>query len=158
MFTSAAYFNDSRCKAGGVCATDPLRFTCQLKEVALLRVVLPTGHHESVSIGDTAADVKLPFGFTAEDLDIDDGENSVRNISLTLSVVNASLLACGEIKCDNDNRGKNLIVVMARCPSQGKLYKGTGTCYIAPTDSQYAVKCIWCQGLTISGPLVLLWW
>jgi hypothetical protein len=130
VFTSTAYFNNSRCAAGGVCATDPLLFTCQLNGVALLRVVLPTGYHESMSIGDTADDVVLPSGFTAELLNIYyDDKNSARNISLTLSVVNATLLACGKIRCENEDMGE--IVVKAGCPLLGKLlrtYKGTGTC------------------------------
>lgn len=79
--------------------TDPLLFTCELHEVAYLQVVLPTGDREFVSLGDTAADVVLPTGFTPVSLDIAELDFHRRNISLTLSIANASLLDGGEIIC-----------------------------------------------------------
>ena len=115
---SLAHFNDTRCTAGGVCATDPLLFTCELNEIILLKVVLPTGDHESISLGDTAASVALPAGFTAVALTIHVLEinESERNISLTLSIASASLLNCSVITCD-DTQGNEMV---AGCPVRGK--------------------------------------
>ena len=112
-----AHFNDSRCTAGGVCATDALFFTCELNEVALLRVVLPSGDQEHISLGDTAADVNLPAGVTAVFLSIIETNATTRNISLTLYISNASILDCGEIECDDTT---DRSVVMAGCPVHGK--------------------------------------
>ena len=113
-----AHFNDSRCTSGSVCATDPLIFTCELNGVILLRVILPTGYQEVLSLEDTAADVGgLPAGFSAESLYITEINDDIRNISLTLSIANASLLNCGEIICDDTTQTN---VVMAGCPVHGK--------------------------------------
>ena len=109
-----ASFNDSRCTTGAVCSTDSLLFTCELREVMLLRVVLPTGCGEHFTYGLTVANAVLPAGFTAESLEINEVYGSLRNISLTLSIANASLLDGGEIICDDTterNRAK------AGCPS-----------------------------------------
>ena len=111
-----AFFNDSRCVACGVCPTDPLLFTCELKGVFILRVVLPTGDRETTSLGDTAASVALPAGFTAESLSIEEIDGNVRNYSLTLSVATASLLDGGEILCDDTFWN----VVRAGCPLHSK--------------------------------------
>ena len=112
-----AHFNDSRCVAGGVCPTDPLLFTCGLKEVSLLRVVLPTGDHEYISLGDSAASVLgLPAGLTAESICISEVDEVTRNIFLALSIANASLLEGGEIKCYDSLQNR----VMAGCPLQSK--------------------------------------
>ena len=116
--SSVAYFNDSRCAAGGVCPTDPLLFTCELNGVFLLRVKLPTGDQEVTSVGDTATDVVLPTGFTAKVLNIRVDEMK-RNFFLTLSIANASLLNGGEMICDDTNL-KDIVVVMAGCPLLGK--------------------------------------
>ena len=113
--SSVASFNDSRCSADGVCSTDPLLFTCELKEVRLLRVILPTGDQEIISLGDSAADVALPGGFQAVFLNVSPIDDAIRNIFLTLSIANASLLRGGEITCDNTVEG-----VMAGCPLVGK--------------------------------------
>ena len=113
-----AHFNDLRCTSGSVCATDPLLFTCELNGVILLRVVLPTGDYEHISLGDTAADVHLlPAGFSAESLHITKINDDIKNISLTLSIANASLLNCSEIICDDTTQTN---VVMAGCPVHGK--------------------------------------
>ena len=112
-----AYFNDSRCTAGGVCATDPLFFTCKLNEIAVLQVVFPTGEAEFISLGDTAVHVAFPAGVTAVVLNITETSADRRNIALTLYITNASILDCGEIRCD-DTTGKS--VVMAGCPVRGK--------------------------------------
>ena len=98
--------------------TDPLLFACELHEVVLLQVVLPTGDVEYISIGDTAADVALPAGFTAVSLDILQLNSSTRNIFLTLSIANASLLDGGEIRCYDSTRKK---AVMAGCRIDCKL-------------------------------------
>ena len=113
-----AYFNDSRCADCGVYATDPLLFTCELYEVILLQVMLPSGVQESMSVGDTAADVALSVGFTAVSLNITEIDDLKRNISLTLSIANASLLTGGEIRC-GDTTSKN--VARARCSLHSKL-------------------------------------
>ena len=63
--------------------------------------MLPTGDQEIISLGDTAADVDLPPGFTAESLDITVIDGSTRNFNLTLSISSASLLGGGEIICDD---------------------------------------------------------
>ena len=116
--SSVASFNDSRCSAEGVCSTDPLLFTCELKDVRLLRVILPTGDQEIISLGDSAADVMLPGGIQAVFLNISQIDDTIRNISLTLSIANASLLSGGEITCDNTVVGH--IKVMTGCPLVGK--------------------------------------
>ena len=111
-----ASFNDSRCVAGGVCSTDPLLFTCGLIGVPFIRVTLPTGYFEYISLGDTLASINLPAGLTAEFLNITEINKSKRNIVLTLSIASASLLEGGELRCD-DTVGN---VVMAGCPLRGK--------------------------------------
>ena len=113
-----AYFNDSRCAAGGVCSTDPLLFTCELNEVFILRVVLPHGDQEVISLGDTAASVALPVGFTAEALNITNIDENKRKFSLTLYITNASLLNDGQMRCDNAS--PEIVTVMAGCPLLGK--------------------------------------
>ena len=98
---AVARFTNESCATGGVRPTDPLLFTCELYEAVLLRVILPSGDQEIISLGDTAPDVVLPSGFTAVSLDITEIDNSRRNFNLTLSIANASLLNGGEITCDN---------------------------------------------------------
>ena len=78
-----ASFSDVRCAAGGVCPNDPLVFTCEVYDVFVLQVILPTGLHETVSLGDTASDVALPAGFTADSLVIREIDDFGRNITLT---------------------------------------------------------------------------
>ena len=114
--SSMASFNDSRCVAGGVCLTDPLLFTCELNEVLLLRIVLPNGVQEVSGVGDTADMISLPAGFTAEIFNITT-KIGKHDISLTLSIANASLLDGGELRCD-DTTSTN--TVMARCPLLSK--------------------------------------
>ena len=109
-----AFFNDSGCAGGGVCSSDPLLFTCELKKVALLQVLLPNGERDVMSLGDKPTDVNLPDGFEAASLYISPIADSTRNISLALSVANASLLDGGKIRCDNTTGGSN--IVMAGCP------------------------------------------
>ena len=99
--TSVANFTNEACKTGGVKPSDPLFFTCEVNGVILLRVILPTGDQETISVGDTAADVALPPGFTAESLNITEVDASKRNFTLTLSVDRASRLGGGEIICDD---------------------------------------------------------
>ena len=98
--------------------TAPLLFTSELHEVAYLQVVLPTGDRDFVSHGDTDADVVLPTGFTAVSLDIVELDFYRRNISLTLSIANTSLLDGGEIIC---REWRNFKVVIAGCPISSRL-------------------------------------
>ena len=111
-------FNDSRCASSGVCSTETLFFTCNLNEVVLLRVVFPTGDQEIISVGDSTADVVLPAGFIALFLDIIEINSYRRNITLTLSVANASLLEASNITCDDTTQTRK---TMAGCPLRSKL-------------------------------------
>ena len=116
-----ASFNDERCKNGCVYPTDPLLFTCELSNILGLRVILPNGFQEIISLGDTvdiSKNVALPDGFIAMSLNIMSVKDKTEiNVSLTLSIINASLLDGGEITCD-DTTPSNM--VMARCPVCGK--------------------------------------
>ena len=98
-----------------MCPNDPLVFTCEVNDAQLLRVILPTGEHESVSIGDSANDIALPAGFTADSLVITPVDDFTRDISLTLSIEKASLLNGGQITCDN-----TVTKAMAGCPLAGE--------------------------------------
>ena len=112
-----ASFSNEECETGGVKPSQPLLFTCEICEVLLLRVTLPTGDQEIISVGDAAADVALPTGFTAVSLSITIIDESTRNFKLTLSIESASLLNGGEIKCDNTT---SMNEAKAKCPI-GKL-------------------------------------
>ena len=87
-----ARFINAACATGGVNPTDPLLFTCAIYGAVLLRVVLPSGDREIISIGDTAADITLPTGFTAVSLNITEIDDSRRNFNITISIANAFLL------------------------------------------------------------------
>ena len=100
-YSSVAWFNDSRCVAGGVCPNDPLLFTCQLKDIIALRIVLPSGIEEVVSLSDTPTDVNLPAGFTVASSVVSDVNENSKMYKLTISIANASLLDGGEIICDD---------------------------------------------------------
>ena len=116
--TAIANFSNEACTTGGVKPYEPLLFTCVVYGAALLRVVLPTGDQEIISIGDTPADVALPAGFTAESLDITEIDGFTRNFNLTFSIDSASLLNGSEIKCD-DTTSRN--EAKAKCPIIGEL-------------------------------------
>ena len=116
--TAVANFLNEACATGGVEPSDPLLFTCEVNGVVLLRVVLPTGDQEIISLGDTVIDVDLPPGFTAESLDITVIDGSTRNFNLTLSIDSASLLGGGEIMCDDTTPSNK---ANATCPITGKL-------------------------------------
>ena len=112
-----ANFSDARCTAGGVCPSDPLIFTCEVNDTFGLRVTLPTGKREIISIGDTTDHVALPAGFTADSLVIITLNNyTSRNFSLTLSIENASLLNGGQISCDDITQN----MAKAGCPLAGE--------------------------------------
>ena len=119
--SSLASFNDSRCTNSCVKSTDPLFLTCELSDIAGLRVILPNGVQEIISIGDNVDNpesIVLPDGFIAVTLNIMSVMDiSERNVSLTLSIANAFLLDGGEIICD-DTTPRNM--VMAGCPVCGK--------------------------------------
>ena len=104
--------------AGGVCPNDPLLFTCQLKDIIALRIVLPSGIQEVVSLSNTPTDVNLPAGFTVASLGVSDVNGNSILYKLTISIANASLLDGGEIICDDITQRK---VAVARCPLVGKL-------------------------------------
>ena len=112
-----ANFVNEECVTSGVEASDPLLFTCKIYVTSLLRVVLPTGDQEIISVGDTVADVDLPTGFTAVSLYIREIDDSRRNFHLNISIANASLLNDGNITCDDTTPSKR---AMAGCPI-GKL-------------------------------------
>jgi hypothetical protein len=112
--SAVASFSDARCTAGGVCPNDPLVFTCEVNNAVSLRVILPTGYREHVSVGDTTNNVALPAGFKADSLVITPIDDFRRNFTLTLSIENASLLNGGLIRCyEYGNRA------MAGCPLAG---------------------------------------
>ena len=112
-----ASFTNEACVTDGVNPTDPLLFTCEVHGAILLRIVLPTGDQEIVSVGDTADDVSLPTGFTAVSLNITEIDESTRNFYISISIANASLLRGSEITCD-DTTSRN--AEKAGCPI-GKL-------------------------------------
>ena len=91
---------------------------CEVNEILSLRVTLPTGDTDTVTLGDTKDDLNLPNGFTVNSLVIGGTAVSTRNFTLTLSIRNASILNDGSITCDDTtviNR------VMAGCPLLGEL-------------------------------------
>ena len=116
--TAVANFLNEACTTGGVEPSDRLLFTCEVYGVVLLRVVLPTGDQEVISVGDTAADVDLPTGFTVESLNITEIDDSTRNFNLTLSIDSTSLLGGGGIICDDTTASNE---ANDTCPIIGKL-------------------------------------
>ena len=86
--------------------SDPLLFICEIYAAVLLRLVLPTGDQEIISIGDTAADIALPPGFTAVSLDVTEIDDFTRNFHLTLSIASSSRLEGGNITCDDTTTRK----------------------------------------------------
>ena len=119
---AVATFLNETCVTGGVKPSDPLLFTCEINRSVLLRVVLPTGDQEIISVGDTVADVLISSGFTAVSLNITEIDDSRRNFKLTLSIANASLLGGGDIMCDNTTS-----LAKAGCPI-GKLHQTVRCC------------------------------
>ena len=95
-------------------STDPVFFTCELIHGFFLRVEFPNGAQESISIGYPT--VVLPAGFKVLSLHIVEINETTRNIFLTFSIANASLLDGGEIVCNDHWNNK----VMAGCQVCGK--------------------------------------
>ena len=122
--SAVAYFTNEACVTGGVRPSDPLLFTCKVYGIVILRVVLPTGDQEIISLGDAADDVALPTGFTAVSLDITEIDDSTRDFNLTLSIDSASRLEGGNITCDDTTPKK---VATAKCPT-GKPLNLSQTC------------------------------
>ena len=116
--TAVANFSSKACTTGGVKPSEHLLFTCEVYGAALLRVVIPTGDQEILSIGDTVTDVALPAGFTAVSFTITEIDESTRNFILTLSIDSAALLNDSEIKCDDTTSRKE---AKAKCPIIGEL-------------------------------------
>ena len=117
---SMASFNDTRCTVEDKCVylTDPLFFTCELNNVIALRVVFSNDHKEVFSVGNAKPDsINLPDGIFVMSLIISEIDESARNISLTLSISNASLLDGGIIICDDTTPHNKLI---AGCQVCGK--------------------------------------
>ena len=136
---AVASFSDDRCKTDGVCPSDPLTFTCEINGALSLRVELPNSHDDTVTLKNGPEDVDLPDGFTAVTLSIIEITDSSRNFTLTLSIAEASLLAGGEIRCD-DTTPNN--VAMAGCPIMGKSCKQLCFRVSAVSTSLY----VWTQG------------
>ena len=116
--TAVANFSNEACTTGGVKPSEPLLFTCEVYGTVLLRIVLPTGDQEIISVGDTVADVVLPAGFTAVAVNITKINESTRNIYLTILIDSASLLNGGEITCDDTTSEKK---AKDECPVIGEL-------------------------------------
>ena len=102
--------------ADGVCPNDSLIFTCEVNDAFVMRVLLPSGYQEYASPGDRANDIALPAGFTADSLVLTPTDNFKNNITLTLSIENASLLNGGQITCDDTIYNR----AMAGCPLAGE--------------------------------------
>ena len=102
-------------------STDPLLFTCELHNVFALRVVFPNGQIETVSVDDNSLNRRPPAGFSEVSLSINTSmiNEFERNISLTLSIVNTSLLDGREIICDDTTR-RRLNNATAGCRVCGK--------------------------------------
>ena len=115
--SAVASFSDTRCTAGGVCPNDPLVFTCEVNDASSLRVILPTGEQDVVSVGNISLNLHLPAGFTIDNLFIAEMDTLKRNFSLTLSIENASLLNGGQITCDDTTTRST---AMAGCPLAGE--------------------------------------
>ena len=100
-------------------STDHLLFTCELHDVLGLRVMLPNGYADTVSVRDTSLRRGLPAGFREVSLSINTSviNEFERNVSLTLSIANASLLDGREIVCDDTTLWNE---VMAGCRVCGK--------------------------------------
>ena len=115
--SSLASFNDTRCINDCANSTDPLLFTCELKNVPFLKFLLPNGDQDSISVNSTTEQIhSLSPGFTAVSLNVSEIDKLTRNISLTLSIANASLLNGREIICTDTLKNE----VMAGCPVCGK--------------------------------------
>ena len=99
--SAVASFINEECATGGVNQFDPLLFTCAVNGAILMRVVFPSGDQEIISVGDTAASVDLPTGFTAVSLNVTEIDNTRRIFSIAISIASASLLEGGMIICDD---------------------------------------------------------
>ena len=110
---SVASFLNEGCEIGGVNPSDTLFFTCEIYEIVVLRVMLPTGDQEIISLGNTFNNIELSDGFEAVDLTITKVNEYSRNFSLLLRIDSASRLNGGNITCDNTTPLKK---ASAGCP------------------------------------------
>ena len=101
-----AKFTNEACKADGVKPSDPLIFICEIYDAFLLRVLLPTGDQEIISLEDKIDDITLPTGFTAVSLAIAETDQFRRNFSLTIYIESVSHLKGGNITCDDTTSRK----------------------------------------------------
>ena len=103
---SVAKFTNEACNADGVRPSDPLIFICEIYEAFLLRVVLPTGDQEFITLGYEIDDITLPSGFTAVSLAITETDQFRGNFSITISIDSALHLKGGIITCDDTSPRK----------------------------------------------------
>ena len=89
-------------------STDPLLFTCNLTNVMALRVIFPNGVQEIATVDSITNDLKIPVGFKVVSFNASEIDESTRNISLTLSIANASLLDGRGIICDDITQKNNM--------------------------------------------------
>ena len=118
--SAVASFSDGECEADGVCPNDPLLFTCEVNETQVLRVTLPDSTIQTLTPGVEFMPID---GITLVSLNTSVVVDVTRNYVLTLSSANASVLAGGNITCDNTG---DTIVATAGCPALG-MFSGIGT-------------------------------
>ena len=103
---SVAGFTNEACNTDGVKPSYPLIFICEIYEAFLLRIVLPTGDQEIITLGDETDYITLPPGFTAVSLTLRETEQFRGNFSITIYVESASHLRGGNITCDDTSSRK----------------------------------------------------
>ena len=104
IFTDAdalavANFRNEECKTGEVNPFDSLYFTCEISEAPYLRIVLPTGQNEVISLRATLNDLRLSPGFIPCFLRITEVDDLKGNFTLSLCIDYATRLEGGNITC-----------------------------------------------------------